>query len=360
MTEFRLALVEDREEDIKICQDSVSRYKDERDRDIELVVYRSVDEALEKLDNSFDGAIIDLRFPKNPDIGNEVARYITQSNLRIPVAIMTGTPANADSDLKNVEVYNKGEVEYVTILDQFWKIHDTGLTRIMGGRGKIEETLNRVYEENILPQKKIWIEYGKLGSERTERALLRHVLNHLLQLLEEDAEPSFPEEFYIHPPLSNGYRTGSIIKFKANGTFFAVVTPACDLVVRENGEFKTDRVLLVEIESTDTVLTKALNGITNNGKKKKQIESILGNKYTLYHHWLPQAVFFRGGVINFRKLTTSSQIELAEHYEPPKVQISPFFMKDVIARFSSFYARQGQPDIAIDREIERLLFELQG
>ena len=28
-----------------------------------------------------------------------------------------------------------------------------------------------------------------------------------------------------------------------------------------------------------------------------------------------------------------------------KIQISPSFVKDIVARFSSYYARQGQPNI---------------
>ena len=353
MTQFRLALVEDNEQDIQTCKDSVSRYQDERHRDIELVAYRSVDEALKKLDNSFDGAIIDLKFDELGDEGNQVVRKITQSNFRIPIVIMTGTPSSADMNYDYVGVFKKGETEYVDILDRFWEIYDTGLTRIMGGRGAIEETLNHVFHKNMIPQMKAWVKHGKADSTRTEKALLRHMLNHLLQLLDESADPCFPEEFYIYPPLSDGHKTGSIVKQEQANSVFVILTPACDLVTRANGEYKTDRILLVEIEPPQAVLEKALSGISKEGKKGNQRKDVFGNNYTFYYHWLPPTGFFRGGFLNFRKLTSIDKDQLATGYESPKVQISPFFVKDIVARFSSYYARQGQPDIEYNPEISQ-------
>lgn len=52
-----------------------------------------------------------------------------------------------------------------------------------------------------------------------------------------------------------------------------------------------------------------------------------------------------GGVLNFRRLKTLTRDEFGGNFEKPSIQISPFFVKGIVARFSSFYARQGQPDI---------------
>ena len=355
MTQFRLALVEDSEEDIQICKDSVARYRDEKQRDIQLTEYRSVEDALQKLDNSFDGAIVDLKFDRQGDEGYQVVTRITKSSLRIPIAIVTGTPADADMTFDYVGVFKKGEWEYVDIFDIFWEIHDSGLTRIVGGRGKIEETLESVFRTNILQQRSIWINYGKLDSARTERALLRHILNHLLQLLDDDDEPCYPEEVYICPPLSADLKTGSIVEKKGDKSFFVVLNPACDLVVRPNGQFKTDRVLLVEIEPAQAILAEVLTGISTNEKKGKKLKPVLGNNYTTYHHWLPETNFFPGGFLNFRKLTTLGKDDFGEIYNSPVVQISPYFVKDIVGRFSSYYARQGQPDIDVSLIINQII-----
>jgi hypothetical protein len=333
MIRFRLALVEDNEEDIQTCKDSVSRYQDEKHRDIELVVYRSVDEALQKLDKSFDGAIVDLRFDTQGDEGNQVVSRIAKSNLRIPTVIMTGTPSSVDTSFDFVWVFKKGETEYVDILNKFWEIHDTGLTRIMGGRGTIEKTLNEVFQKNMIPQIEAWVKHGKINSTRTEKALLRHILGHLLQLLEDDADACFPEEFYIRPQLTVGHKTGSIVRNVRSSSFFVVLTPACDLVVRSTGDHKTDRILLAEIEPDEAVTKKALDGYSKKDKKENRLKDVFGNNYTMYYHWLPRTEFFQGGFLNFRKLTAIKKNELVEAYESPEVQISPFFVKDIVARF---------------------------
>lgn len=41
--------------------------------------------------------------------------------------------------------------------------------------------------------------------------------------------------------------------------------------------------------------------------------------------------------------------KLLEAFENPSVQISSLFLKDIVARFSSYYARQGQPDIDYEK-----------
>lgn len=351
MSSFRLLIVEDNDQDLVTCRDTVARYKEEKHREVELVECRTVEEAFEKLDNSFDGAIIDLKLAGQGDEGNQVVSRIEESYFRIPVVILTGTPDTANSDFAYIEVFKKGDpgAGYAALLDRFWGIHNTGLTRIMGGRGIIEETLNKVFRENLLPQKNKWMAYGEKDSPRTEKALLRHTLNHLLQLLDDDEDKSFPEEMYLYPPLSEGIRTGSILK--KNEARFAVMNPACDLVTRGNGNYKTDRILLVEIEKDDDVVGLALQGITKADKKKNKLRMVFGNNYTDYYHWLPKTDFFSGGFLNFRKLSTITKDESDKEFQAPEIQISPSFVKDVVARFSAYYARQGQPDIDFEHFI---------
>ncbi|WP_128297455.1 hypothetical protein [Aeromonas caviae] len=78
---------------------------------------------------------------------------------------------------------------------------------------------------------------------------------------------------------------------------------------------------------------------------KNELDKIYKNNKSGYYHWLPAVVFFNGGVINFRMITTHSEAELSSQYDKPLIQISPAFVKDIVSRFSSYYARQGQPDI---------------
>ena len=355
MSSIRLLFVEDNKEDLATCRDTVSRYREEHQREVEIVECTSAIDAIKELDNSFDGAIIDLRLADQGDGGNQVIEKIAESLLRIPVAILTGTPEEADRDFTNVGVFKKGDkgAGYADLFDLFWGIRNTGLTRIMGGRGVIEQTLTSVYLNNLLPQIEKWVQYGATDSDRTEKSLLRYALHHLLQLLDDDSYRYFPEEMYLYPTLEDKVRTGSIVK-QSNGDLFAVMNPACDLVIRKNGTFKTDRILLVEIEEEGDVISPALNGITNESKRKKKLQTILGNNHTDYYHWLPKTDFFAGGFLNFRKLSTVSQEGYSEEFLSPDIQISPAFVKDMVARFSSYYARQGQPEIECNEFIAQL------
>jgi hypothetical protein len=128
------------------------------------------------------------------------------------------------------------------------------------------------------------------------------------------------------------------------------MNPACDLVIRDNGECNTDRILIVEIDSQTSLFPgHPATGLSNS--QKKNLEKAYRNNKSAYYHWLPRTDFFEGGFLNFRKLSSLSSEEFNERFEKPAVQISPSFVKDMVARFSAYYARQGQPDIDFEHFI---------
>ncbi len=338
MDTLRLLLVEDSEQEIETFKDIIEDYRIDNERDIDLVVGKTLDEALTKFDSSFDGAIIDLKLGDETEEGNKVVEKIIDSFYRIPIAIYAAIPSYWDESLSDkimlIDVFIKSETTFDIILDKFWEIYNTGLTHIMGGRGRIEQCLNEVFLKNLLPQIKKWISYGDKDPELTEKALLRYTLNHLLQLLEED-EDCFPEEVYLYPSVLDRITTGSIVKI--DDQWFVVLSPACDLVPRGENEVRnTDYILLVEIESVDKVLSGS--------KSKGKVRELCTNKRDFYH-WLPETDFFQGGILDFRKLKTLNEDRFEEKFGKPTIQVSPSFVKDIVSRFSSYYARQGQPDI---------------
>ena len=356
MKSIKLLIVEDNEDELSACQDSADIYKHQYQLCIELDKCQNVNEAFSKLNNSFDGAIIDLKLGNKGNEGDEIIQMIKAQNIRIPVAILTGTPDAVNEDFAYIGVYKKGELGsgYTDLFHKFSDIYNTGLTRIMGSRGKIEEHLTKVFEKNLLPQLETWKTYGRGNSSRTENALLRYTLNHMFQLLDEDKDEFFPEEVYLFPPLVGGIHTGSIVEDKnLQDVFFIVMNPACDLIIRDNGEPKTDQILLVEIEKEQDVVNQTVSEIKNAKSKKSRLKQLFGNNFTDYHHWLPRTDFFNGGFINFRHLSTFSKDEFNKLFKEPTNQISPSYIKDIVARFSGFYARQGQPDIKSDVSVER-------
>lgn len=356
MERFKLIIVEDDEKDLQAFWDSVEVYKKKNNCDIECEECKTVAEAERKIDNSFDGIIIDLRLDRSANDGNEVMNRIQNSCFRIPIAVTTGTPGAVDNTLTTIGIYKKGEYRYEDILKQFHSIYQTGLTRIMGGRGKFEKILHEVFHKNLLPQRKTWVQYTEEDQSKTETALLRYTLNHLNHALEKNNDNCFPEEVYINPPLHKNLETGSILNKQNDDKYFILLTPSCDLVKRNDACIKTDRLLLIEIEEKEAIHKIGLEGITKLEKKEKQLKVLMKNNYTPYFHWLPQTEFFNGGYINFRKVhAVTKEVLHSDFYLPPKISVSPAFVKDIISRYSSFYARQGQPDIDNESAIREAL-----
>ena len=352
MSDLKILLVEDSEDQQKIFADSVKVFND-KNKDICAVTFevaKSLSEAMSKIDGSFDGAIVDLKLGDDDEGGNTVVRQFSETLTRVPVIFVTGFVDLVEDHPSIIHKRARGSESYESDLNMLKGICDTGLTRIMGGRGIIEKTLSRVFLENLLPYKDKWVSYGETDSSRVEKALLRHALSHLLQLLDDDGDRCFPEEVYLTPPLTDKIRTGSVVKEKTSDQRFVVMNPACDLVIRDNGECNTDRILIVEIDSQTSLFPgHPATGLSNS--QKKNLEKAYRNNKSAYYHWLPRTDFFEGGFLNFRKLSSLSSEEFNERFEKPAVQISPSFVKDMVARFSAYYARQGQPDIDFEHFI---------
>ena len=101
--------------------------------------------------------------------------------------------------------------------------------------------------------------------------------------------------------------------------------------------------LTIEILEDDDEIT------TNDKNRKKQnaeklLTQLPQNNYSNFYHYLPQTSEFKGGIIDFRKIDTYKPTDFKSKFDDPDVQISIAFTKDIVARFSSYYARQGQPD----------------
>ena len=84
-------------------------------------------------------------------------------------------------------------------------------------------------------------------------------------------------------------------------------------------------------------------------KKTNSIKKLLNNNEQEYYHWLPENELFEGGLINFRKVHSIESEKLFSEYEID-IKISDIFVKNILNRFSRYYARQGQPDLNFDRE----------
>lgn len=337
MSALQLLLVEDDDRFVDDYEAVLDEYVREQDRDIEMRVVKTLADAKNCLDGSIDAAIVDLNLGGGTTDGGEVIDELRE-HFRVPVAILTGTPDDAEDTPPVVGIFTKGEHGFDEILNLLWGIYETGLTKIMGGRGLLEERLNQVFLKNLLPTLGVWMEYGAQNKERTRKALLRYALGHLVADLEGDETPCYPEEVYLAPPLEDSLRTGTLVERKKEKTCYVVMTPACDLVKRADGKPKTD-VVLVAAVVPEADLFEKLGANANRQKKLKR------NNDSNCFHWLPGCDAVKGGFVDFRRLEWVLWEEFDKKFDHLKARVAPSFVKDIVSRFSNFYARQGQPAI---------------
>ena len=257
---MNLLIVDDNLGDLETYTQSLDRFSEEHRFQISYKTFTEIESAIDALHKtSFDGAIIDLRFGQNEDKGNELIREISHSLYRMPVVVLTGTPEAANHDLiKNMLVLKKGDEDASIdkIADYFLGIFVTGITRIMGKNGILEQTLQKVFYDYFLKQKNTWASYSVTDNMEMKNAVLRHILQHIVHILDRKTEKYFPAEFYLYPVSNDNAEypytitTGDI--YQKDGLSYIVMTPVCDLLLRKKKKEtkrNTNIVLLAEIEN---------------------------------------------------------------------------------------------------------------
>lgn len=358
MNEIKILIVEDEEVQRQGYIDKIDMYNESLSPIMKfhtpIEEKSNITEALNSIrTEEYDAVIIDLKLNDRGD-GNEIIKEINDTK-RVPIYVVTGTPGDLESKLKVTGVYKRTD-DFNSIIQDIVLITKTGLSKIMGGRGKIEEALKQVYWNNLIGKLTPWKEHVKQGIF-TENYLLRYTLNHLIEILDQDEEHYVPEEMYICPPISKYLKTGSIVNHKNNGKKYITISPACDLSWY-NGSMKSDYIQFCEIEENAFDIAQALCDIkvdkdTDEQTKKQNkrqrdiaknlIKKSPNNTHTDYYHFLPKNEFLGRSLINFRIVLTISSENLQDQIDDPFMQVAPVFVKDIVARFSSYYARQGQP-----------------
>lgn len=375
MNEMKLILIEDYDQDVNSCKEAVQDFNETNGCNIQLEIHKTIQSASNALESSyFDGAIIDMQLADSRDEGNQALDVIRHHLKRIPVAICSGNIDVADvTNIPSIGRFAKGDVRYEDIICKFWDIYKTGITKIMGGKGQIEQSLSQIFIKHLLPEivtvlgngstgsESNWVRYAKINSQETEEALLRHTINHLTHELYKSDGKCYPDEMLIRLLGPTPINTGCILKHKESGIFYIVMSPACDLAERksessegESRKCNTDRAMLVEIQNLDDILSnnekyeKASTETQKENIKQSLFGSIKANKGGQYYHWLPILDSCQeGAAINFRRVSTYDEADLNTYFGNPVIQVASPFLKDIISRFSSYYARQGQPDINI-------------
>ena len=360
---LRLLLVEDNDNEIESYTNIIEIFCQKNNLEVDVKVEKRLDTALKEISNHFDAAIVDLRLEDDKSSEEPAGETLINRLLkefRIPTFIFTGTPGFIDhiEEKDNIlfKKYVKGEVGIKDILKEIKLIFDSGITRIIGRRGMIEEKLDKIFWKHIADN----LDLKDLPPD-PEKKILRYVATYLQEYLGLDDRGFFEEytsdEVYIYPPIKKEIFTGDILRKKDSGEYSIVLTPACDLAQK-----KAESIVIAPIESLkmDGIVKQNVNIKMDPETTKKQkraatdtLVKIIGNNHSYKYHFLPQAKFCEGGLINFQKLMAFIPQELDEKYDIIASVTAPF-LKDIISRFSIYYSRQGAPDLNKERIIKIL------
>ena len=370
MNELKLFIVEDDEEFRNSYSKQIKIFNLEQQ---DLVVIESfakdLKEANEMLSTNLviDAAIIDLK------LGNEDVTYdgtkivdLIRDNLRFPAFVLTANPEmiekekGNENDLFKIKVKGTEEAVFLTILEELKKIHLTGITKILGKSGQIEKYLNKIFWEHLTTSIEIWSLDDSRTADQKEKSLLRYTLSHIQEHLEITEESNFehyhPAEIYITPTIKPNLFTGDIVTDKENNRYI-VLTPSCDLA-----QAKAKDILLVQIEDENSSLISEKRNVIKNSnsateniiKAENDLKGLINNNFSNKYHFIPKYKNLNAGLINFQKINSIRVKDFNGNYKRI-ASINSSFTKDIVARFSYYYSRQGSPDFNLD-EIYKSLF----
>ena len=218
---------------------------------------------------------------------------------------------------------------------------------------RTHDTILRGCHFQFIWQDQEWhISSNTINNDEVKKILLRYTLSHLQEnLYRNDAgefESHHSPEFYIIPPINDEIFTGDIVGYE--NSKYIVLNPACDLVIRNYKAYLKESELPVR-NSKFFLLAKLLelneiseleNLNTSNKSRNKLDKYCKKGQY----YFLPPFLDLKGYLIDFQNIKSIS----TEHEKEMDIiaTVATSFLKDIIARFSFYYSRQGAPDLDSD------------
>lgn len=360
---MRLLIIEDDTAQIQLYSDVIDSFNKLNGTQIIPISLSKLEEAKQALSSSeYDAAIVDLKLSSNT-VELEGLELIDEivDKLRFPLFIVSGSIAQISKEENFLFKKRSRDGKFLDVLSEIIEIYNTGITHILGRKGKIDEYLNKIFWEHLSTSMDIWINDKARTPEQKQKILERYILLHIQEYLELTTESDFenyhPAEIYITPPIKTKLFTGDILTENDSNKRYIVLTPSCDLA----HEGKTDNVLLVKIEDKDVGEIFALKAIINDstvGKDKRnnatsKLKNLIKNSIPKYH-FLPEYKKIAAGLINFQLLKSVDKNDISHHFTR-LTSVNNSFTKDIVSRFSFYYSRQGSPDFNIEEIYESLI-----
>ncbi|WP_428912077.1 hypothetical protein [Niallia sp. Krafla_26] len=352
-------IIEDEENQIQLINDAIDDFNDDnKENKISSDSVNNYNDGINiLLQENFDAAIIDLNLdqtktePNDLD-GNRIVDIIV-NKFRIPIIIRTGYPTQFSSEKiseKNsfIKIYSKDE-SVELIIDQIVKWYTLGFSTTLGTKGILEQYLNELFWKHISDNFNEW-DIEDISFSKQEKSLLRYIVNVLSNYLEIDGESGdfeffHPAEVYIKPPVKNELFFGDILKDTQDNYYF-ILTPSCEMAQEKYKKILLSKILKQEevegfVRARDNYIEKP-----ESQNKKSSLEKWFrnGHQESSGYHFLPPYSNFRGGFIDFQDILSVDP--RADNFNFSKVAtVTNQFAKDISSRFTSYYARQGQPNL---------------
>jgi hypothetical protein len=361
--EFNLLIVEDDDFQYETYSDTASEMCSSQEN-VRFILTRKTNASSAKqalLSKGFDAAIVDLNLKASETqeaSGNDVLKEII-GNLRFPVFVVSGNlnmliPEIESKKSSFLRFYDR-DTENKIIFQEIEKICLTGITRILGGRGLIEDKLTDIFWNHLANDLDVWTS----KDTPSEKALLRYTVSHLSEYLDlstGDTEYYEEAEFYIVPPIRQYISTGDIIE--KDEIRYIVLSPACDITVRRvdaggNPVINANRILIAKLIAFDRdklLETGIIKGADGTKAVKSAIEKIIKGQQEKYI-FLPEYKQLKASVVD---LQNPYAIDFNEYKNYTRIAtVATSFLKEIQSRFSSYYARQGQPDLNKDKLVDK-------
>lgn len=360
---MKLLIVEDEQDQIQLYTDLIESHNKNSEIQITPFPINNLEDAKRALLSSeYDAAIVDLRLSSTTiDLeGLELIEEIIDK-LRFPLFVVSGSIAQIDKEENSLFKKRSRDGDFKAVLSEIIEIYNTGITHILGRKGKIDEYLNKIFWDHLSTSMDIWINDQLRTPEQKQKVLERYILLHVQEYLELTTESDFedyhPAEIYITPPIKTKLFTGDILLENETQKKYIVLTPSCDLV----HEGKTDNVLLVGVEDKEHGQISELKSIINNaeiGKDRRnnassKLKNLVKNNIPKYH-FLPEYNGISAGLVDFQVLKSVNKNDIKDQFKR-LTSVNNSFTKDIVARFSFYYSRQGSPDFNVEEIYETLI-----
>lgn len=374
MSETKFLLIDDENEQSELLKSAIDEINAESGyNQLSFHTVNTPEDAMIALYSySFQAIIIDLKLLAEDNAvnndeeisGNILLKQIIEKEI-MPIVVRTGFPEKISSEINKdiVKVFPKEEPLY-DIIKELINSYSDSVFKIFGSKGEISKNIKELFW-SIIPEcfSNNNVEVSSLSFEKKETVIIRYISSWLNNkyMFDEKYIDADPIEMYMFPNPIEQVCNCDVYEKKDNEIcdYYIVLTPSCDLANK-----KIDEVILCKIKNyseipdfIDTLNRYNMETSKESKKAKKAKDSLtkwFRNAHTdsIRYHFLPKFSKFSGGFVDFR-----SVISLKYNRETGKIEdtnykkigvITDSFKRDIVARFSSYYHRQGQPEFNCD------------